>query len=412
MNTRPTHWPALIVLIALATSIIFLLILSAVMALVSMLDLFAGRGDPAGEMISAFAFGFSALLLTVCAWFVLQKTMGKEQADLPFVFPFSAWQYAAVIGIVFMGIAIGAVVSYTEIKWLGWFFLPLLTIFVVVPPIWLIFGLGTKGIELGPRWRFFAVLGMGLTVGPVFMVVIEVAILLFIITLGVVYLGLTNPAMIEELSLLSEAIRRTADEQAIMEMLTPYLINPAVLMVGVGYIALLVPIIEELLKPLAVWMLGKRIASPAQGFALGMLSGAAFALIESLNASADGSASWAVIVVARAGTSILHMTGSGLVGWGIASAFKERRIGRLIGAYLSAVLIHGIWNACAAGAGISALGESLGRPEWLYNYTPAMIGGLLVMGIGMTAILLASNRKLANTADKINTQEDKVESNA
>ncbi|MBL8062620.1 MAG: PrsW family intramembrane metalloprotease [Anaerolineales bacterium] len=202
------------------------------------------------------------------------------------------------------------------------------------------------------------------------------------------------------------------DDQAILNMLTPYLTNPALIMIGIGYIALLVPLIEELLKPLAVWLLGKRIASPAQGFALGMLSGAAFALIESLNASADGSTGWAIIVSARAGTSILHMTSSGLVGWGIASAFKEKRIGRLFGAYISAVLIHGVWNACAAGAGISAIGESIGRPDWVFNYTPALICGLMVMGLGMIAILLASNRKLQNNTAPTHIEEEKVESKA
>ena len=144
---------------------------------------------------------------------------------------------------------------------------------------------------------------------------------------------------------------------------------------------------------------------------MGLLSGAAFALIESLNASANGTISWPVIVSVRAGTSILHMTASGLMGWGIVSAFKEKRIGRLFAAYFSAVLIHGIWNAAAAGAGLSAIGESIGRPEWLFNFAPALICGLLVMGVGMFAVLLASNRKLRNDSKLliINATDVKVE---
>ncbi|MFM8875369.1 MAG: hypothetical protein ACKOGC_04785, partial [Anaerolineae bacterium] len=69
-------------------------------------------------------------------------------------------------------------------------------------------------------------------------------------------------------------------------------------------------------------------------------------------------------------------------------------VGRLIAAYISAVLIHGIWNAAAAGTGLTALGESLGKPEWLFNFAPALVCGLLVLGIGVTAMLVASNRKL------------------
>ena len=141
-----------------------------------------------------------------------------------------------------------------------------------------------------------------------------------------------------------------------------------------------------------------------------MLSGAAFGVFESLNASADGTISWAVIVAARAGTSLLHIATSGLVGWGIVSAFKEKKFGRLAGAFLAAVLIHGVWNAAAAGAGITAIGETIGKPEWLYNYAPAMLCGLLVLGIGIFAVLLASNRKLRSQHLPITPpEEEKVE---
>ncbi len=109
-------------------------------------------------------------------------------------------------------------------------------------------------------------------------------------------------------------------------MVGPYLSNPAVIATILSYIALIVPLIEELLKPLAVWIFATKIESPAQGFAMGVLCGAAFALIESLNASADGTATWPFIVGIRAGTGLLHMTTSGLVGWGIVSAVREKHI--------------------------------------------------------------------------------------
>jgi len=121
-------------------------------------------------------------------------------------------------------------------------------------------------------------------------------------------------------------------------------------------------------------------------------------LQESLNASGDGSVSWPVIVSIRAGTSLLHMTASGLVGWGIVSAFQEKKAGRFFAAYFSAVAIHGIWNACAVGAGISTIGELIGKPEWLFNIIPAAIGGMTVLGIGMFVVLIASNRKLRSVS--------------
>ena len=78
--------------------------------------------------------------------------------------------------------------------------------------------------------------------------------------------------------------------------------------------------------------------------------------------------------------------------------FKKKKAGRFFAAYFSAVAIHGIWNACAVGAGISTIGELIGKPEWLFNIIPAAIGGMAVLGIGMFAVLIASNRKLRSVS--------------
>ena len=206
-----------------------------------------------------------------------------------------------------------------------------------------------------------------------------------------------QPALFQEILNLGRIIKQETNEDVILKLLAPYISNPLVIATVIGYIALAVPMIEELFKPLAVWIFAKKIESPAQGFAMGLLSGAAFALIESLNASGDGTVSWPVIVSIRAGTSLLHMTASGLVGWGIVSAFHEKRLLRFFAAYFTAVAIHGIWNACAVGVGLSMVGEFIGKPEWLFNIIPAMLCGMSVLGVGMFAVLIASNRKLRNS---------------
>jgi len=394
MQTKQTHWASLLTLILIGTSVFFLLILVAALGVVSLMDLFAATGEAASEMISAVAFGFILLLLLLCGWFILQKTRGLEQADLPFKFPFAPWMWGVLPAIVIFSIALGGLATLAELQWLNWIVLPALTILVIVPPIWLLFGIASNGLDLGPRWRFFSIFSLGLTIGPLVMIVIELVVLFTIIISGAIYVATTQPALMSELEMLTNMMTQGASEEALLAMLTPYLTNTTLIAIGISYIALLVPLIEELLKPLAVWLFARQIESPAQGFALGVLSGAAFALVESLNAGADGSTSWAIVVSVRTGTSVLHMMTSGLVGWGIASAFKEKRVGRLIAAYISAVLIHGIWNAAAAGTGLTALGESLGKPEWLFNFAPALVCGLLVLGIGVTAMLVASNRKL------------------
>ncbi len=408
MQTKKTHWASIFILFVFGISILFLFLIVALLGVSSLVDLFKKSGDPVVEMIGAAAFGFEIVLLLLCGWFVLQKAMNRDIADTPFIPPFADWHLIPVIGLALVGVTVGGLAAYSEIKWLGWLIMPFATILVIVPPIGLLFGYGSRGLETGPRWRVFAVLGLGMTVGPVIMVVLEMVTLLGIIVAGAVLIAILEPATFQDMIQLSQIIQTETSEDVLLNLLAPYISNPFAIAVGIGYIALIVPLIEELLKPLAVWFFASKIESPSQGFVLGLLSGAAFALIESLNASADGTTSWPIIVSVRAGTSILHITASGLMGWGIVSAFKEKRYGRFFAAYFSAVMIHGIWNASAVGTGLSALGESIGRPEWLLNFAPALVCGLLVMGVGMFAVLLASNRKLRNISKPITLEENDI----
>ena len=406
MQTKKTHWFSVSILAVLGISAALVFLISFGLGINSLYELFTNGGDPAGSMISSFAFGFQFILLLVCSWFVLQKVMGREHAGLSFNFPFAAWQIAAVIGVVIFSAVIGGITASAGIPWLNWIILPTLTILVIVPPIWMLTGIGSKGIAMGPRWRVFGVLGLGLTVGPLIMIVLEMIVLLGVIMIGMILVAVQKPDLLREIIDLSQSIQLETDPELIITILAPYITTPAVIAAALGYIALLVPMIEELLKPLAVWLFAVKIESPAQGFVMGMISGAAFALIESLNASGDSSASWPIIVSVRAGTSLLHITASGLVGWGIVSAFREKKIARFFAAYFSAVAIHGIWNACAIGAGISVIGELIGKTEWIFNIIPAAIGGMTILGFGIFAVLIASNRKLTNM-----TAISKIESN-
>ncbi len=401
MQTKKTHWASILILLILSVSILLLFLLVAFLGISSLIDLFNKSGEPVVEMISATSFGFVIVLLLICSWFILQKAMGKDQASLRFNPPFANWHIIPVIGLALTGVTLGGLAAYTELPWLGWLVMPATTLLVIVPPIWLLFGYGSRGLDAGPRWRVFAIFGIGMTVGPAIMILLELIALVSIIIAGTAVLAIYEPATFQEVMQLAKVVQAETDPEVLLNLLAPYISNPIVIATLIGYIALLVPLIEELLKPLAVWIFATKIESPAQGFVLGVISGGAFALIESLNASADGTVSWPLIVSVRAGTSILHMTASGLMGWGIASAFKEKRIEKFFGAYFASVMLHGIWNASAAGAGLSAAGESIGKPEWLLQFAPAFIFGLFVMGIGMFIVLLASNKKLKSLSDPL-----------
>jgi len=388
------HWVSLSVLVVLILSAASLLLAALGVGVNSLIVLFTEEGDAAAQMVTAFSFGFEGAALLLAAWFVLQKSLGREQADALIRFPFAGWQVAAVIALALASIGIGAAVALTEVTWLAWLILPVLTLIVIVPPIWILFGIGAREIELGSRWRVFGIFGLSMTLAPLVMIMLEAVLLAVGIILGAVFVVVTQPELMQELMRLVALLKVETDEDAILELIAPYLSNPLLIVAAVGYVAVLVPLVEELFKPLAVWLFAWKLESPAQGLALGMLSGAAFALVESLNAGGAETASWAVIVSVRAGTSLLHIAASGLVGWGIASAFRERRILRLVAAYSSAVLIHGIWNACAVGVGLSALGEFIGKPEWLSTVMPAMVGGMFTLAVGMFFALMKFNQKV------------------
>jgi hypothetical protein len=397
MQKTKIHWTSLLVLTILVLGAAFVLLITLGMGVNSLISLFNDESDPAGQMISAFAYGFEAVILLICSWFVLQKTLGREQAELPFKFSFASWQVIVAVGIVLSSVLVGGVIAYKQITWLAWIMLPVLTVLVILPPILLLFGIGANGIEFGPRWRILGMLGLSMTLGPLIMIVMEIIVLLGIILIGSVVITLQQPGLTQEILNLARILKQGPNEEMILKLLGPYISNPFVIATLISYIAILVPLIEELFKPLAVWIFIKKIESPAQGFVMGLISGAAFALIESLNASGNGTTSWPIIVSIRAGTGLLHIATSGLVGWGIIAAFREKRIMRFFAAYFTAATIHGIWNACAVGAGLSLVGEFIGKPEWLFNIIPAMLCGMSVLGIGMFAVLIASNRKLRNS---------------
>lgn len=405
ISRQKLHWPSILILIILGLGAASLLTAAIGMGLNSIYKLFLDDLDPAGSMILAGAFGFEFLILFGCFMMVYQKTAGNPSADINTLNPFRFWHLPLVIVTVITAIALGTITAFAGIKWLSLLILPFMTLLVILPPIWLFLGLGSAGFDIGPRWRAAGILGIGLTAGPFFMILLEMGILILMVLLGAVVIAVHDAELIRQFTEIASQLEGQADSELILGIVAPYLKSPVFITAILGYIALIVPLIEELLKPLAIWIFARTIPSPSQGFSLGMLSGAAFAVLESLSASGDGSSNWPVIVSVRAGTSLLHIAASGLVGWGITRTFLEKRTGPFFKAYLCAVLIHGIWNACAIGAGFSTIGQFIGSPQWIFNILPAAAGGMLVLAIGMFGFLLAARRTLTETWPAITSKE-------
>jgi hypothetical protein len=165
-----------------------------------------------------------------------------------------------------------------------------------------------------------------------------------------------------------------------------------------------VPALEELIKPLGVWLFSSQISSPAQGFALGALSGSAYALIETLGVSPQ-TADWAALLVTRLGTDILHVTTSALMGAGIVYAVRERRYWRMVGIYFLSVSMHGLWNGLAILFAFSTVAEQLEQQVPLQDMAIPIAAGMAVLAVIFLIILVLANRKVRRTLPLPVTEE-------
>ena len=108
------------------------------------------------------------------------------------------------------------------------------------------------------------------------------------------------------------------------------------------------PFPEEFAKALGIPMFGRlRITNERQAFAIGLASGAGFAILENmlyegLYANYSGW-SWGGITLLRSIGSVLHPIGTGIIalGW---FRMKSGGAGKLFKAYLLSVLLHTLWN--------------------------------------------------------------------
>jgi hypothetical protein len=340
-------------------------------------------------------FGFEALLLFAAAFFAFQKAAQNPSADQASSLSVSRWQI--VIGIL---IAAGAIlIGYRigTIESVNWLLLPILTIPAVALPLGVLLALGSRGLPMGTRWQTWSVFGLGMTLAPFLLLILE-AVIAIIIFFGVVVYVAAQPELIYELQALSRQIMILGPEsEDALDLIVPFLTRPGVMVIALIYIAVIVPAIEEILKPLGVWLLAGRLDSKAQGFTLGALSGTAYGLIETISVSGQAG-EWASLLSSRVGTGLLHITTSALMGAAIVTAWRERRYLRLLGTYFLAVLLHGLWNMLAMLFTFSTLAELIEQPGRLSTLQPILIAVMSVLAIVLFMILLVSNRRLQKIA--------------
>ncbi len=276
------------------------------------------------------------------------------------------------------------------------FFLPILHVLAVgLPVLWIVY-LATRGLPLGSPQRMWGVFGSGLFLGPLLILGLEIAALIFFIIMGAIYL-FSRPDLVDQLLPLVQSFQQgTVSEQEILQVITPWLTKPGILFAALVFVALVVPLIEEALKPIGVWLLVRFNLSPAAGFAAGALCGAGYAFFESLALTGAG-AEWTVSVVARAGTAVIHITNTALMGWALTSAWHEKRYKNLALTYMAVVAVHGLWNGLAVINAISAILDEKGLQSfspilsWISAAAPFVLIGIVLV---MFTVLMWMNFRL------------------
>jgi len=395
MKTTQPHYLSLVgFLFFIACSA--LLIFVGLMVGLSVIMTYSSEGQTnVPIIILSVTTSFTGVLLGVAAVVSALKFMKQPMADRIESTSISAVKIA--VGIITSGLVlwIGSLVqSNQSINWLA---LPILTVPAVAIPVWLLLRMGRKDLPSESHWRIWSTFGLSISLTTIILFTLEIIVIIFIFLVVGIYVA-TNPELMNQFQELSNQFMFTepSSDEA-MRTFAPYLTKPGVVVSTLLLFSVIVPLLEEAFKPLGVWLIAGKLDSQAQGFSLGALCGAGFALVETLNNSGQTD-DWGSILFTRIGTGAMHITTSALIGAAIVLAWRERRYLRLLATSMLGVFLHGLWNFLAVTNGFSSVlvtypsnlpYESLNTYQVLETASSI---GLFVLTLTLIAILIISNR--------------------
>jgi hypothetical protein len=349
--------------------------------------------DTLSLFLMAAGFLFCGALLLPSAGYALMHLQGRprtERISLP------NWLRPTILILVLpLILLIGYVISGDES--LAWLLLPILHILAIgLPVLWIVY-IALHGLPSASPQRDWGVFASGLTLGPILIFIVEIMALAAIFVLWILWISF-RPDLVQELYILAERLQEsTFLPEDVLNILGPYLAKPLVIFGMFAFGAVIVPLIEEAIKPIGVWLLVDSPVSPVLGFTAGALSGAGYALVESLALSSSGGEDWLLVVVARAGTAGIHILSAALMGWALAIAWQGGQYLRLGITYLLAVAIHGLWNGLTLMtvvgnlASITPAGVDFGMVSQLSTLAPY---GLMILSLVSFLVLFLINKKL------------------
>ena len=329
-----------------------------------------------------FAIAFVSIVTTI------QKITGNAKIHKPSGDKATIWSIGELL-LVF-GLAALASLASGDIKTI---ILAVLAVPGIAIPIFWLLRIGGRYQSVGNPKHDSGILTFSIGISTPFILLVEVLVLIFLMIVFVSglfgkpeFMDLFNTILNNPAALQNDPTSLFSELENIINL--PNLMGWLLLVV-----AGIMPLVEELFKTLAVWMLKVRNPNPTESFRVGLLSGAGFALFEgllsvsSLQQSSIGFAEWAGLILGRFGGSFLHILTGGIIGLAIGKFWQNRKLGSLLLAYLSAWLLHAAWNALALFGGVNPLiNESQVQAVWPYI-------GLVLLFVGMLFVFLRLIKK-------------------
>lgn len=286
---------------------------------------------------------FIGLLMVPSLVLSIRKLRGKEPAARQLSL-FRQANYALIAWAIIL--AAGYFLNKTESNP---YLLSAITVFSVAIPIWWLIEFSRRGLSRPSAIKEWGTFTVGLTAAPLIIILLEMSLVVLVSLLVMILLGI-QPGVLTKISSLVAALRssQAGSMDSLDQLLWDLSHNTTFAIALFLVIGLIAPFIEEVFKPMAVWISKGKSLKPSEGFALGLISGGAFTLLESAGLVIQITAQdWISAVLLRAATGMLHIGMSGLVGYGIVKARSEHNWGTAILYTLGATALHGLWNSMA-----------------------------------------------------------------
>lgn len=352
---------------------------AAVFSLTGALVVQVDTGAALAEFILAASYFALSLLLIPSTFYSLQHILGMQSKS----FRSAGSRFAVAVLLVPLILLAGVWATERDLQ-------PLILLThlatTVLTVAWLAW-VALRGIQLGSSQRGWGAFGSGLAATPLLALLVEGLALIFAGVIAVAYIQ-ANPELQGTLDVFSAT---TTPEDVFLALNT--LTRDPVLFIGAFLgLSVFVPIVEELLKPIGVYLLLGRNLTNAQGFALGALCGAGYAIAETL---LGNSTPELLLVggVGRFGTTAMHIFTAALSGYGLARARNEGNWLLAPLFLLGSMVIHGLWNASV----VFVVAASLNMTELSLEMAPVALGGICVLGLlaaGSILFLHVFNRRL------------------